>query len=331
MRALLMAFVVVGVGLAGCAGGGSKEDPASQTKFDDLAVEVTATTGVILGIVVDAQIRPVADAQVTLRGAGKDLSAATDVEGRFVFDNLEPGTYFLTVTSNLHKEVQTSAEVVAGVADPPITRIQVERLFSQDPYSVQIVQEGFFECSQAGSGLWLYASSNCVVDPYRRFCTSPAPCYPSPTQPMDNITQQKREWHADVESGWQQMVFEMTWEPTAQGTSPNMGIVISTYKPTRSGSHWFAQFEGSSPMRGQIDQGGEHETASGEDPTEIPAEGMQNMSYFVAVRPEDPGCTLGCVPPGFAINQKFTVYLTMFHYGKPPEGWSLVAGDPLPF
>lgn len=116
----------------------------------------------------------------------------------------------------------------------------------------------------------------------------------------------------------------MTWEPTSQGTSTNMGMVVSTYKPERDGAHWFAEFEGANPLRGQIDVGEEHPTAGNVDPTEIPEEGLERMSYFVSVRPD--GET-----PGLALNQKFTVYLTMFHYGKPPEGWSFVAGDPLPF
>jgi hypothetical protein len=103
-----------------------------------------------------------------------------------------------------------------------------------------------------------------------------------------------------------------------------MGIVVSTYKPERDGAHWFAEFEGGTPIRGQLDVGQKHETASGVEPEEIPPEGMTQMSYFVSVRPD--GFT-----PGLAVNQQFTIYLTMFHFGVPQEGWSLVAGDPLPF
>lgn len=308
---LLLALV-----LAGCSADPPAQAP-DDVSFDDIPVEATDTTGLIRGIVVDERIVPVVKATIALRGGPAEQSATSDDEGRFVFGDLEPGTYFLTVTSPLHREVQTSAEVVAGVHEPPLVRVQMERLFSQDPYSVQIAQDGFFECSQAGAGL--YSSSNCVYDPYR-WALGP----PSPTQPVDNVTKQEREWHADVGAGWQQLVFEMTWEPTTQSTSTNMGIVVSTFKPERDGGHWFAEFEGGTPLRGQIDVGVEHESASGLDPSKIPVEGMNQMSYFVSVRPD--GFT-----PGLAINQKFTIYLTMFHYGVPGEGWSFVAGDPLPF
>lgn len=308
-----MAVLLLLPALAGCAGTADPRDDA----FDDIPIEVTATTGAIRCVVVDDRIRPVEGATVTARGAGAEATATTDAEGRCVLTNLAPGTYFVTVQSAAHKEAQSSTEVLAGVADPPLVRILVERLFTQDPFSVQIVREGFFECSQAGAGL--YSSSNCVYDPYR-WALGP----PSPTQAIDNVTQQEREWHADVGPGWQQLVFEMAWEPTSQGTSQNMGIVVSTYKPERAGAHWFAEFEGGSPIRGQIDVGVEHESASGVDPEKIPEEGLQQMSYFVSVRPD--GFT-----PGLALNQRFTVYLTMFHYGLPPEGWSFVAGDSLPF
>lgn len=313
-RSIAASGILLALALAGCAGSAPPADDA----FDDVDLSVSSTTGAIRGVVVDERIIPVVGATVKLAGpAAAARQASSDDQGRFVFDALQPGSYFLMVTSPLHKETQSSAEVVAGVAEPPVVRIQLERLFGQDPYSTQIAQEGFFECSQAGAGL--YSSSNCLYDPYRW-----ATGEPGPTQPIDNVTQQQREWHADVAPGWQQLVFEMTWEPTSQGTSRNMGIVVSTYKPERDGAHWFAEFEGGTPIRGQIDVGVEHESASGVEPAKIPVEGLSRMSYFVSVRPD--GFT-----PGLALNQQFTIYLTMFQYGTPKEGWSVVAGDALPF
>lgn len=302
--------------LAGCTSG--TQTTEDQVPFDGLEGQASATTGVLRGVVVDDRIVPIVGAVVDLRGASEAPNQTTDDQGRFLFSDLPAGTYFLHVSSPLHKGIQSSADVVAGEAEPRAVRIQMERLFTQDPFVVQITREGYFQCSQAGAGL--YASSNCVYDPYR-WAFGPGD---SPTQPVDNVTTQTREWHSDIGPGWQTLIFEMQWTPTSQGTSANMGIVVSTQKSTRDGAHHFAQFEGGTPIRGQIDVGVEHESAANVEPTMIPPEGMTNMSYFVGVR-ED-GFT-----PGIAYQQQFELYLTMFYYGKPPEGWSFINNDPMPF
>lgn len=311
MKARLPAVACLALVIAGCSGGGGGGGGEEQP-FDDLEGRATQTTGVLRGVVVDERIVPVVGAVVDVRGAAEAPNQTTDDQGRFLFSDLPAGTYFLHVFSPTHKAIQTSAEVVAGEAEPAPVRVLVERLFAQDPYAVQVMHEGYFQCSQAGAS-WYYSSSTCQDGVFGPLSGS-AP----------RVTQQDREWHADVGPGWQVIVFEMEWEPTSDSTSRNMGMVVSTYKPERSGSHWFAEFEGATPVRGQLDVGVQHESASGEDPTMVPAEGMTNMSFFVSVR-ED-GLT-----PGIALNQQFTVYVTMFHYGRPPEGWSFVNGDPMPF
>ena len=300
--------------LAGCSAAPNKGP--SATGPSGLPVEVTQSTGAIRCLVVDDRIQPVAGVAITVRGADVARNATTDAQGRCALSGLAPGTYFLSAASPLHQPAQTSVEVQAGVAEPPLTRLQLQRLYTNAPYSVQVTRDGFFECSQDGASVW-YSSSTCADGVF-----GPA----SQAEPaLSNVTDQQREWHSDVAPGWQALVFEMSWQPTSQGTSPKMGMVISTYKPTRNGAHCFAELVGTSPARLQIDVGVAHATNCGVAPTMIPAGGMDNMSYFVSVRSAD-GIT-----PGLAINQKFTVYLTMFHYGRPPDGWSFVAGDPPPF
>lgn len=312
MRPWQVTAAVCALLIAGCSDPASKK--AAETDFSDVDINVSETTGAIRGIVVDERITPVAAAVITLTGSDP-RSTMTDDQGRFVFDELEPGTYFMHVRSPMHKEVQSSVDVEAGVAEPPLTRIQLQRLFEQEPFMTQVDHDGFFECSQEGAS-WYYSSSTCVAGVVGPLSTMP---------PFNSIGTQDREWHSDVLAGWQTMVFEMTWKPTSQSTSTRMGMVVSTYKPERSGSHWFAEFEGGSPVRGQLDVGVEHESASGEDPEQVPTEGMSQMSYFVSVRAPDN------VSPGIAINQAFKVYLSMFHYGRPPEGWAVVNGDSDPF
>lgn len=303
--------VLLAASLAGCSDGGKDDKP------EDFELEGRATdkTGVLRGVVVDNRIIPIAGATVDLRGAAESPNQTTDAEGRFLFSDLPAGTYFLQVSSPLHRETQTSADVAAGVDEPKILRVQLERLFKQDPYPVQVIREGYFQCSQAGASVW-YSSSNCADGVFGPL---------SDMEPaLSNTTDQDREWHADVGAGWQVIVFELDWDPTSDSTSNRLGMVVSTYKPTRDGAHQFAEFEGEAPIRGQIDVGVEHETAGNVDPTMIPPEGMTDMSFFVSVREDED-------LPGIAYNQQFKVYVTMFHYGRPPEGWSFVNGDPMPF
>jgi hypothetical protein len=327
MRGWLACGVVAALLLAGCVG--SSAPKATDAALNNLSVPVSQTTGGIKGVVVDGAIAPIAGAKVSLAlPTGGNQTQVADKEGRFVYSGLAPGTYFLTASAPLYHAAQTSAEVKAGV-DPPVTKILLQPLFSQKPYHQSIKQKGFFECSQAGIGL--YSSSNCVTD-YCPIVENPSTCNGLPTAMLDNVTNQNREWHADVGDGWQTMVFEMTWSPTAQGTSSNMGMTVSTYKPTRDPGHWFASVAGPNPLRFELDVGKVHATASGVEPKMVPATGMSRMSYFVSVRePDGSQCVFDCVPPGIALNQDFEVFLTQFYYGVPPDGWSFVHGDPFPF
>ncbi len=143
-RIWMLALALGVVALAGCA-----DDPKPQEaeSFDDLKLQATEDTGVLRGVVVDSAIRPLAGAKITLIGPDGEQEATTGEEGLFGFQDLTPGTYFVKATKIGYTETQSSAEVVAGVADPPVVRMLLE----SDPaglpsYSV-IHFSGFLECS----------------------------------------------------------------------------------------------------------------------------------------------------------------------------------------
>lgn len=326
--------------LAGCSGsGGTSGDPSATGpdiaddpgSFDDIAGDATETTGIILGVVVDERIVPIEGAEITVAGGTLEPKSTTsDALGRFTFSDLLAGDYFLTGKAALHKEIQTSVTVVAGVNDPEVVKLALPRIYQQDPFHVPIEREGYFDCSQAlGLVVVWYSSSNCVADPcpiYKNYVDQ-LQCNDYPTRGLNNVTNQEREWHMDVEAGWQQIVFEQTWTPSAQGTTPRMGMTVSTYKPERNPLHFFASVASGNPMRFQFDVGVTHDTAQTPDGTleQIPAEGLQRVSYFSSARGG------GATEPGLALQQKFNVYIHQFYYGVPKEGWSFVAGDKPPF
>ena len=318
--------------LSGCTGSSGGGDGSGGTDgrgrdgaIDDSKVptgHVTATTGAVRGVVVDPAIVPVAGANVTLETPTGKRSQTSDATGRFIFSDVEPGSHFLGVVHFLFQPYETTVEVMANVADPPVVHVEMTPLYSQKPYSTQVSWEGFFECSQAGASV-TYSSSNCAADPCPAYL-GPATCNTLPTSQMNNVTSQQREWHSDVGPGWKTLVFDVSWEGGGQfSTSTNMGIVVSTYKPERDPAHWFAEETGSSPITLRLENGTEHKSASGVEPTIIPDEGMSRMSYFVSVRqPDDPPFA-----PGLAVNQAFKVIHTQFYHAAPPEGWSATKDD----
>lgn len=323
MRAVLLASALLATLAAGCAAG-SPEQAMPDAGFEDLDVQVSATTGAIRGVAVDERIVPIQGATVRASGLGFEDSTQTDEEGRFVFSNLQPGTYFLQAEGPLHKAAQTSTEVVAGVAEPPLVRLLLERLFDQEPFVEQIKTDGFIQCNQAGV---YYGSAPCVTD-FTGVVGGPlngtGPCTPSGCAPeLRRILDEQRGFRTAVGPGWQSIVLEMVWQETSE-TFDRMGITFSYNETQRPASHWYARSDSTSPMRMEVKTGVVDDTHQGE-PEMIPPEGHSDLYYFVGVRQS-------MFPaPNVAVNQAFNLFQTTFYYGVPPEGWSLVNGDELPF
>src|SRR5688572_13599234 len=98
MRGVGPSVAVLALVLAGCSGSGGSggKAPDAAAAFDDFELDATETTGVIRGLVVDERIVPIEGAEVTLKVAGKDAQvASSDAEGRFAYNDVEPGTHFL--------------------------------------------------------------------------------------------------------------------------------------------------------------------------------------------------------------------------------------------
>lgn len=122
MRSIL--FLLIAAALAGCSDAPAEPDPVGVKP-----VVVDDDTGAISGVVVDLTIVPVADAVITLQDG---TTATTDVDGLFVFEQLDPGAYFLSVAAEGFVTTQSSADVRAGEIATP--RIQLTPDLSPVPY-----------------------------------------------------------------------------------------------------------------------------------------------------------------------------------------------------
>lgn len=130
------ALLVTMLALAGCSDEpAAEETPQLQEAVQaaqQVEVQATAKTGVIRGVVVDDALRPLAGALVSVTGV--EQNKTTNDLGVFAFQDLEPGTYFLTASMVDYTTVQQSVEVVAGVDNPEAIKILLAAIPRATPF-----------------------------------------------------------------------------------------------------------------------------------------------------------------------------------------------------
>lgn len=286
--------------LAGCSGGGSDGPPAED--FEDLELQASDTRGIIRGVVVDDAIRPIAGAKVDLKGPSTGSSTSSE-EGLFGFDQLEPGTYFLQVSRLGFKTTQVSAEVVAAVAEPPITRVLLAADTSfVPPYYEQYIFEGFMECSTGAGAAGGYA--------YLNACSGSAELFPN-----DKTTERY------VLSGYPDWVqSEMIWEST-QSVSRSLAHNFHYPDPGEADGQKDQSVEGESPLTNTMDNETAKEYLEGVEYEEGDNLTLRQRIFTRATDGTGPALT---------IQQRFTVYTTVFYGYLPPEGWTLRESGEVP-
>jgi hypothetical protein len=290
-------MAALAVALAGCADNGPSPDDPSRL------------LGHIAGVVVDERIVPIEGATLSLQGVGVQSSTASDAQGEFRFEGLAPGTYVVQASHLLHSPTQATVEVRGSDAEPPATKLLLARLFEQQAYSEATKFEGYIQC---GYSLQPVIETQCVDD-YSRFVVAGGVA-PQAKSAVDN-----RFYISAVGPGWQAIVLELAWEPTAQGTSGEMFLTTSYLN--RTGTDWFANVDGPSPLLARLEVGQTHSTRSG-SPDRIPGEGIPDLYTFAGIHGD---------PAAVGVSQPFVLLQHNFYYGAPPPGWSFVAGDPVPF
>ncbi|MFA5943483.1 MAG: carboxypeptidase-like regulatory domain-containing protein [Candidatus Thermoplasmatota archaeon] len=302
MKAWLLVVMVL---LAGCAGGNGDADHG-----DGAGLDVDATTGAIQGVVVDEAIRPIKGAAVRLSGP-TERNGTTDADGRFAFDALPPGAYLLEVSHPIFSSMQTTTQAVAGDATPPLVRVLLTRLFTQEPFAEAIKFEGFIQCGFDTP----FLTSQCVND----YTTILVPG--GVANDLRSVVD-RRGYVTAVGPGWQVMVYELVWEPSAQGTSEEMFLLASFFN--RTSTDQYAQGSGPSPVNLRMTVGETHESQTGTE-EQVPAEGRPDLYVFAGI------AAGGGLPAGVGFSQGFRVFQTNFYYAIPPADWSFVEGDPMPF
>lgn len=296
-------LALLSMALAGCSGGGDPAaDELTPADFKELELQATDTKGIIRGVVVDDAIRPIGGAKVDLRGGAGPRTTLSSADGLFGFDDLEPGTYFLQVSRLGFETTQVSAEVVAGVAEPPIVRVLLATDLSfVSPYFEQFIFEGFMECSTgaAAGGGYVYFNA----------CASSEEAFPN-----------DKTFESYTLSGYPEWVqSEMIWEST-QAVSTSMAHNFAYRNDETDG--WQDQTaEGPSPLLNTMDNETAKEYLEGEE-----FEEGDNLTLNMRIFTRATDGT----GPALTFQQRFTVYTTVFYGYLPPEGWTLRESGEVP-
>ncbi|HET6399023.1 MAG TPA: carboxypeptidase-like regulatory domain-containing protein, partial [Candidatus Thermoplasmatota archaeon] len=165
-------LVAACVALAGCSASGDAAGAQKKDRLPD-GVQVETAPGVVTGVVVDAAIRPLEGATVTLQGDAFNGTATTDLQGVFRFQDVPPGTYILSGEHRLYKKAQMAIEVKKAV-ETPVARLVLEATFSQTPYSLAFKFDGILNCGYEA----VIISAPCVTDYTSILPTCPGGCAP---------------------------------------------------------------------------------------------------------------------------------------------------------
>jgi hypothetical protein len=312
MRTVLVAGLLLAALVAGCSDGPKADEPTDQD-FEGLGLEASDTTGVLRGVVVDSAIRPVPGVTIAVSGP-TEATATTTADGLFGFDGLKPGNYFVRANKPGYQSAQQNAEVVAGVADPPIVKVLLAIDPSTAPYISTFQFDGYIECSFSLVAVGFAACSSLGDAGNDRFSDQYTP---------------------DRVADWAQS--EMVWEST-QAVSENLDLVYSIPPDGNQTLYYnYAEDKGPSPLTVQankttmefVDVGSGqdlilrvfNEPVAGTRPAD-PAEGDDCLD-----RPQLGGCVTGV---GFTVEQPFTIYTNVFYGFVPDPEWRFIVDGPYP-
>lgn len=278
---------------AGCTAAGPRDAGNSPLAPDAVA---TAETGAIDGLVLDTELRPVAEAVLLLSPGAR--STGTDLNGRFVFNGLTPGEYALAVSApGFHPQ---SRAITIAAEDVLPVRLQLEPLPSLDPHPAVFHQRGHASCF-VSYRLPVTANGNV-------FCGN-----------VYNTAQNKHRifWPAIPTEGWNASTLEQVWKSTQVAGRGMQGKLYVANCGTE-----MIFLEGVSPLAGKADGSvivPWREKAVKDCKADCP-EQKCILQTWVGTVPFLLGPS-AAVDGGIMLDQPFEQYHTAFYRMAVPEGY----------
>lgn len=304
---------VVALLLAGCSGGGG--NVAATEDFSDLGLEATDDTGVIRGVVVDQAIVPIADASIVIKTLEREATSSAD--GLFGFEDLDPGTYFIDVSRVGYSTVQQSVEVVAGVSDPAIVKVQLIADPSSAPFVEQFTYTGYISCSFKTAN-FVWDASSCDPSGQAGYADrdDANPFFDAsgiPTYFQSEIT-----WQSTQPTGDELVTIQLACEEAGCGETDQ----------DEGDDNRMCNVRGLAPLVCRVNAtagGGGGGVGLDE------AMGSNRTGFTIGVYancdPCAPGTILGF---GLVLEQQFDVYAHLFYGYLPPEDWLFTESNTVP-
>ncbi|MFA5944567.1 MAG: carboxypeptidase-like regulatory domain-containing protein [Candidatus Thermoplasmatota archaeon] len=291
--------LVLALALAGCADGNGSEPDAAA-----------AGLGFIDGVIVDFAIRPLAG--VDIRVAGQATANATSgADGTFRLGPLPLGAYALSANKTGYIPAQLTVDAVPDLDRPSLLKVVLEPNPSAFPYVETFLFEGYIECGTSTAAL-------CAAPNYGTLllCDNAGTCMGNLTADRFNVNyvpQGVPDW---VQS-------ELVWTPTVDA-SDQFYFSVSHY-PIGQESELETVYNstvGPSPLLLTVPGNASHESGLGT------TRGYREAVFSGAIEgTTPPGCAPPCTGPGFAIQQRFTIYTHFFYHYQPPADWRFTESE----
>jgi hypothetical protein len=326
-RSVAIGLLLLATLFAGCSDEPSTAGTAEPEPEAFKEVQVTSTTGAIRGIVVTQAIVPLQNVTVSLTDG---RNQTTDAEGAFVFNDLEPGDYFVSASKLGYVSQQAAATVVAGDPSPPITKIILQAdPAARAPYYEQFVLQGYIQCGTTTSVVAVAVCS--IPNGCLGLCGDTA------------FTEDVFGMFVPVLEVPMHIQHEVIWDATQNtGDMLSLAMRTATQEQYDGGSYdrdIGGDVIGTSPLLGIINQ-----TMILDERNEIGVNGtglapavfsggMEGTNPPCVPVPETPATNPGNLcgfATGAAINQKFEMYTHVFYGYTPPEGWRFSDASSVP-
>lgn len=330
---LLPALLFVGVAFAGCADESAPSQACEDDPFGCEGPGATDSTGLIRGVVVDDAIVPLANVTITIyRGADVVAAIQSDPQGRFIWPDLEPGTYRIEATRPGHETAVAHATVEAGEDRPPVVRLVLTRIPGFEPFYNQFTWAGYIQCNTT------YANLCLIINYYPDFVLGTGPVTDDEsyyTFYEEFVDVRKHPTHTQVETAWDST--QLLGENLViryQGDRPDTLLIDCPYGPGGS-------VDSPSPQTFVINASKAREMGLGAasedddpddncDPTEANGLGMEFFAGDTVGQCQDVPA-VGCHPRiGVALEQRTETFVHAFYDYAPPEDWRFVDGEGVP-